>query len=159
MYILSAPSETFYEDYLFYLLNNIHKLLLSSKWRKKNFIAESYSNYIDMEIEEKDPGSGEETDQADEPPCALWGRVRVLVLYFYLNFNIYFLIQTLLKYISEILNNPNNRVLLQCGEYFKIPDKGVMERTTGSTLDVVQEWVNWEKHHLKIILTACVQWT
>ena len=64
-----------------------------------------------MEIEEKDPGSGEETDEADEPPCALWGRVRVLVLYFYLNFNIYFLIQNLLKYISEILNNPNNRVL------------------------------------------------
>lgn len=40
-----------------------------------------------------------------------------------------------------------------CTEYFKIPDKGVMERTTGSTLDVyvvvVQEWVKWEKKSFK----------
>ena len=89
----------------------LQKIQNSNKWRKKNFNAESYSNYKDMEIEEKDLGSGEETDETDEAPCALWGRVRVLVLYFYLNFNIYFLIQNLLKYISEILNNPNNRVL------------------------------------------------
>lgn len=46
---------------------------------------------------------------------------------------IYFLIQILLKYISEKLDN---HVLLQCGEKFINPDDRLMELTSGSTLHV-----------------------
>ena len=47
--------------------------------------------------------------------------------------SVIFLIQTLLKYISDKLDK---QVLLQCGEHFINPDERVMALTSGSTLDV-----------------------